>query len=46
VVNVTINATGGGSKEIAAAVSSPSTLEQVTKAIVDALQSAGVPVPS
>ncbi len=45
VVNVTINASGGDAKQVAAEVSSASTLEQLTKAIIDALQGSGLPVP-
>lgn len=44
-INVTINASGGDAKQVAAEVSSSSTLEQLTKAIIDALQGSGLPVP-
>ncbi len=46
VVNVTINASGGDAKAVAAAVSTESILEQITKAVVDALHGSGNPVPA
>jgi len=46
-ISVEINASGGESaRAVAAAVSSDSVLEQITKAIVDGLSGAGVPVPA
>lgn len=45
-VNVTIHATGGSAREVAEAVSSPGVVEQLTKAVLDALTGAGVPVPA
>jgi hypothetical protein len=44
-VNITINAGGGNAKEVAAAVSSQTIIEQITKAIVDAMHGGGVGVP-
>lgn len=45
-VNVTINASGGDAKAVAESVSSASILEQITQAVIAALQGGGVPVPS
>jgi hypothetical protein len=44
-VTVNIYASGGNAKEVAAAVSSQSVIEQITKAIVDAMHGGGVGVP-
>jgi hypothetical protein len=45
-VNVTINAGGGDAKAVAAAVSSDAVTKQLTKAVIDAIKSRGLPVPS
>ena len=45
-VNITINAGGGNAKEVAAAVSSASVIEQITKGIIDAMHGGGVGVPA
>lgn len=45
-VAITINASGGNGREVGAQIASTSTIEAITKAIVDALHSAGVAVPS
>jgi hypothetical protein len=42
---ITIQAGGGNGKEIAAAMSSESVLEQITKAILEAVQGGGIPIP-
>ena len=45
-IQITINASGGDAKEIAAAVSSPDVLERITSEIIQALRSAGTPIPA
>jgi hypothetical protein len=44
-INLTINASGGDAKAVAAAVSDESILEQITKVILEAVQGGGIPVP-
>jgi hypothetical protein len=45
-IHIEINASGANAQAVAAQVSSESVLEQITKAIVDAMQQSGIPVPS
>lgn len=46
-VKIEINVNGGGdAKQIAAALTTESILEQITKAVLDAVQGGGVPVPA
>lgn len=44
--NITINAEGGDAKAVASAVSSDAVIKQLTKAVVNAVKSRGLPVPS
>lgn len=44
-VNITINASGGNAKDIAAEISSPSLLEQITDAVISAMAGGGMAVP-
>ena len=44
-VEVHINASGSNAKEVAAQIASDSTIEKLTKALIDALHGAGIPVP-
>lgn len=43
---ITVHVAGGNAQEITSALSSASVLEQITKAIVDAVHGSGVPVPA